>query len=285
MATLRSAHGCPWDLQQTPESLRPFLLEETYEALDAIDRGDFDALSGELGDVLFQCVFQAQLAVEAGRFDIADVVEGIRAKLVRRHPHVFRPSGRPLGPGRAATGRLASPDRVLEQWEAIKAREQAATGRPRRVLAGLPRTLPALLTAHEIGTRVAAVGFDWPRAADVLNKIEEEVGELRASCQKGEPPGRAAEELGDVLFSIVNLARKLGIEAESALRGANAKFSHRFAEVEALLESRGLSVHTASPAALEEAWAAVKTAAATPPAATPARARSSPSPRARRSRR
>src|SRR5215471_8035221 len=213
MATLRSPRGCPWDREQTPATLRPFLLEETYEALEAIDRGDFDDLRGELGDVVFQCVFQAQIAAEAGRFDIADVLNAITAKLIRRHPHVFTPEGRALSAARRR-GRVKTPDAVLEQWEQLKAKEQTDAGATRRLLSGVPRSLPALLRAHEIGTRVAAVGFDWARPADVLDKIDEEARELRAAL--ADEPGRAAEELGDVLFSIANLARQLHIEPESA---------------------------------------------------------------------
>src|SRR6187549_1002429 len=234
MATLRSPHGCPWDRKQTHASLRPFLLEETYEALDAIDRGDLAALAGELGDVLFQCVFHAQIAAEAGRFDLADAIDAIAAKLIRRHPHVFTPAGRPLPRGARRRGKVRTPTAVLEQWEQIKAREQTGDGRDARVLAGVPRSLPSLLRAHEIGTRVAAVGFDWPRTEDVVDKIEEEVRELVT-----ESPERASEELGDLLFSIANLARKLNLEPEGALRQANDKFTARFDAVEAHLQGLG----------------------------------------------
>lgn len=257
MDTLRSKRGCPWDREQTHETLRPFLLEETYEALDAIDRGAIDELGGELGDVLFQCVFHAQLGAEAGRFDIGDAVQSIIDKLIGRHPHVFTAAGRPLGA--SARGPVARTTKaVFEQWEALKAREQAARGVERRVLSGIPRALPALVRAHEIGTRVAAIGFDWPRATDVLDKIDEEIRELRAASLEGR--ARMQDELGDVLFSIANLARQLGLDPESALREANDKFTRRFATVEALVEARGSSVHQASLEELEAAWQTAKRA-------------------------
>jgi len=256
MDTLRSSHGCPWDREQTHESLRPFLLEETYEALEALDRGDLDRLPGELGDVLFQCVFHAQIAAEAGRFDFADALDAISAKLVRRHPHVFTPAGRPL-PRQRKSGRLATSGAVLQQWERLKAKEQDAAAVPKRVLGGVPRAMPALLRAYEIGTRVASVGFDWPRALDVVDKIEEEVRELREVA--GHDQARAAEEMGDLLFSVANLARKLGIEPEAALRAANDKFTRRFDSIEGALAVRGTTVHDVETAELESAWAAVKT--------------------------
>ena len=257
MDTLRSPSGCAWDREQTHRSLAPFLLEETYEALETIDRGDFDALAGELGDVLFQCVFQSQVAAEAGRFDIADAIGAITAKLIRRHPHVFTPAGRPLGSRTRKRGAVRTPAAVIQQWERLKAIEQADAGVQTRVLAGVPRALPALARAHEIGTRVASVGFDWSTPGDVVDKIDEEVAELREALT--ESPARAAEELGDLLFSIANLARKLDLEPESALRQANDKFSRRFDAVEATLEQQGRSVHDAAPDELERAWNRVKT--------------------------
>ncbi len=279
MATLRSKCGCPWDREQTHASLRPFLLEETYEALETLDQGDLDALPGELGDVMFQCVFHAQIAAEAGRFDMADALDAIAAKLIRRHPHVFTSSGRPLPRGRKGRQGLPStPSAVLTQWEQIKASEQHSAGAKNRLLSGVPRALPSLLRAYEIGTRVAAVGFDWPDTIGVVDKIDEEVRELREALTQN--PERAAEELGDLLFSIANLARKLKLEPESALRAANEKFSSRFAAVEADLERRGSSVHAATTEELEAAWQRVKRSS--PPKI--ARSRSARAPRARRSR-
>jgi MazG family protein len=256
METLRSPDGCPWDREQTHASLRPHLLEETYEAIEAIDRGDLDSLPAELGDVLFQCVFHAQIAAEDGRFDITDAVNAITQKLIRRHPHVFTPSGRPLARGARQKTTIRTATAVKEQWEVIKAREQARAGAATRVLKGVPGSLPALQRAHEIGRRVAAVGFDWARADDVVDKMDEEVRELRAAL--AESPRRAAEELGDFLFSLANLARKLGIEPESSLREANDKFTRRFDALEQWFERRNRSVHGATLEEMETAWAEVK---------------------------
>ncbi|HEY7475158.1 MAG TPA: nucleoside triphosphate pyrophosphohydrolase [Vicinamibacterales bacterium] len=256
MQTLRSPGGCPWDREQTHASLRPHLLEEAYEAIETIDRGDLDALRAELGDVLFQCVFHAQIAAEDRRFDIGDAVDAITQKLIRRHPHVFTPSGRPLSSKARRTSLIRTSTAVKEQWEVIKAREQASAGTARRVLKGVPRSLPALQRAHEIGRRVAAVGFDWAHASDVVDKMDEEVRELRAALS--ESPERAAEELGDFLFSVANLARKLGVEPESALRTANDKFTRRFDALEEWFERRGRSVHGASLEELEAGWSNIK---------------------------
>jgi MazG family protein len=257
MSTLRSPNGCPWDRKQTHQTLRPFLLEETYELLDALDRHDMKALPGEIGDLLFQCVFHAEIAAGAGRFDIVDSINAIADKLIRRHPHVFTRSGRPIGRGAQAKRKNAkTPAAVLTQWEAIKAGEQAGRGEKKRILAGVPRAMPALLRSHEISTRVAAVGFEWEKATDVIDKIDEEVRELREAL--AQEPHRAEEELGDLLFTISNLARKLGLEPESALRMANDKFTKRFNEVESRLERAGSSVHTADLDEMERAWAAVK---------------------------
>src|SRR6476619_698286 len=168
MARLRGPSGCPWDREQTIESLRGFVLEETYEVLDAIDRGDHEALRGEIGDLLFEGVFLAQVEADAGRFSVADSLRAICEKLVRRHPHVFGPAG----------SHVRTANQVVEQWEQIKSREQKDAGERRSLLRGVPGTLPSLLRAHEIGTRVAAVGFDWSKTTDVVDKIEEEVAEL-----------------------------------------------------------------------------------------------------------
>jgi MazG family protein len=286
MAVLRSPGGCPWDLAQTHESLRPYLIEEAYEALEAIDQGDRAALCGELGDVLLQCVFHAQLASDSGQFTIAEVIDTLVDKLVRRHPHVFHPSGRRL-PIRAKARQAAStPAGVVDQWSRIKAGEQESAGAAPRVLAGIPRALPALLRAHKIGTRVASVGFDWPTAEGVLDKVAEEIAELRQALT--ESPARAAEEMGDLLFSVANLARALSIDPERALSSANDKFTRRFDSVEALLASQGQSVHHASPAQLDAAWHIVKQAeevSTTRSSTTPVRSKSTRGPLGRRSRR
>jgi MazG family protein len=246
MRRLRGPDGCPWDRQQSIHSLRGFVLEETYEVLDAIDNDDHEALRGEIGDLLFEGVFLAQIESDEGRFDIVDSLNAITEKLIRRHPHVF---GTAQGVNTAG--------KVVEQWEQIKAREQKDAGRRRALLSGVPKAMPALLRAHEIGTRVAAVGFDWARSEDVVDKIEEEVHELRGALTH-ETRERAEEEMGDLLFSIASLARKLGIEPESALRKANEKFTARFEALEHRFEQRGRSVHDATLDEMEEVWAAVK---------------------------
>jgi MazG family protein len=257
MDVLRSPSGCPWDREQTHQTLRAHLIEETYEALDAIDRGEINRLAGELGDVLFQCVFHAQIAAEAGEFELADAIRAITEKLIRRHPHVFTPTGRRLSARNRRRADITTPAAVKSQWERIKAREQSDAGAVQRVLSGVPGAMPALLRAHEIGRRVAAVGFEWPTAGEVVDKIDEEVRELREALE--ESPARAAEEFGDLLFSVANLGRKLGIEPESALRAANEKFTQRFARLERELEQRGRSVHDATLEEMEVAWTIIKT--------------------------
>lgn len=271
MQTLRAPGGCPWDRQQTLKSLRPFVLEETYEVLEAIDRGDMQALRGELGDFLFEAVFLAQIAADKGRFTIVDALDAINAKLVRRHPHVFgeqaAAAAMPGSPRRRATDRrtlkpsrstLKSAGKVLEQWEQIKAREQKQVGEPQSLLQGVPRTLPSLLRSHEISSRAAAVGFEWPTPADVVLKIEEEVRELREAIVNGDRR-HAAEEMGDLLFSIANLARKLGIEPESALREANEKFTRRFQALEEKFGEEHRPLSSATLEQMEEVWRTVKT--------------------------
>ena len=284
MAVLRSPHGCPWDVKQTHASLRPFLIEEAYEAVDAIDRGALDALPGELGDVLLQCVFHAQIAADAGTFDITDVVDAIASKLIRRHPHVFTAEGRALSPAARKRTGISSAQAVVDQWSQLKAREQTTSGAAARTLAGLPPALPALLRASRIGARVAAVGFDWPGTTDVLDKVDEEVRELRQAVT--ESHARAVDEFGDLLFSLANLARHLNIDPETALRHANDKFTRRFTALEADFDARGQHVQSATPAELDAAWTRVKEKEESGAAsATPAPTRSSRGPRARSSRR
>jgi MazG family protein len=246
MARLRGPGGCPWDHEQTLASLRPFVLEETYEVLDAIDRGDHDDLRGEIGDLIFEGVFLARIAEDEGHFTIADALRAVCEKLIRRHPHVFEQT-----PG------VETPRQVLEQWEQIKAREQKEAGRPQSLLAGLPAALPALLRAYEIGARVAAVGFDWAHATDVMDKVDEEVAELRRAVQR-EGAERIEEEVGDLLFAIANLARKLGVEPEAALRKASNKFTRRFGALEAALAARSRTVQQAGLAEMEAEWQRVK---------------------------
>jgi len=239
-ARLLGPRGCPWDREQTHLSLRPYLLEETYEALEALDAGDIAGLSEELGDLLLQVLMHSEMARQAGDFDFGDVTAGIASKLIRRHPHVF---------GDIA---VSGSDEVLRNWDAIKAQEKADGGSPARgLLDGVPPALPALATAQKIGHKAAKVGFDWPDLDGVWAKVYEELDELR----RAEPTGRA-EELGDLLFVVSRLASWLEVDAETALREANAKFRRRFAECERLAAGRGL--RELSAAQLDELWQRAK---------------------------
>jgi ATP diphosphatase len=257
MATLRSPEGCPWDREQTIDSLKPFVLEETYEVLEAIDRHDHAALCEELGDFVFEAVFVAQLESEAGHFHIADAVKSAADKLVRRHPHVFK-----RGEGEAS---LDTAGQVRTRWEEIKAEERGARGadgtstKPKSLLGGLAPTLPALLRAFHISTRAASVGFDWVAAGDVVDKMQEELDEIRAVVMEGAvDQERAEEEMGDLLFTIANLARKLGIEPETALRKANDKFTKRFTTLELSVAASGRAMKDMSLEQLEAEWRRVK---------------------------
>jgi MazG family protein len=264
-ARLRARGGCPWDRKQTHASLRPYLLEEAYEVLEAIDARDDDRLAGELGDLLLQVVFHAQLAREAGRFDAAEVIERVHAKMVRRHPHVF-------GAARARTA-----GEVLKNWEQLKAEERHREKRAGdgSLLAGLPVNLPALLEAYQLTRRAARIGFDWETIAGVLEKLEEETTELRrelrASLRK-KRRGRAApyhpvrgateeypgakleEEVGDLLFVAANIARFLGLDPEIALKKANRKFRARFREMERLATRQGKRLAEVPRGELETLW-------------------------------
>jgi ATP diphosphatase len=257
MRTLRAPGGCPWDREQTHASLRPFVLEETYEVLEAIDAGNTADLREELGDYLYEAVFLAQISEEAGHFSIGDAIDAIRDKLVRRHPHVF---ARHKDDEQITTGQ------VIERWETMKAREREAKGEAdkpaKTTLSGVPKTLPSLLRAYEISSRAAAVGFDWAKAGDVLDKIEEEVAEVRCEVESGATGhlSRAEEEMGDLLFAITNLSRKLGIEPEAALRRANEKFTKRFDAMERSFAERGQILSDVPLDAMEEEWQRVKAA-------------------------
>jgi MazG family protein len=255
MRALRAPDGCPWDREQTQASLRPFVLEETYEVLEAIESGSPAHLCEELGDFLFEAVFLAQIADERGEFTVADAIDAICDKLVRRHPHVFaREDGDPS----------LTPHQVIEKWEALKAREREAAGqpakKPKTTLSGVPKTLPSLLRAYEVSARAAAIGFDWAKAGDVLDKIEEEVAELRQEVESGATGdlSRAEEEMGDLLFAIANLSRKLGIEPEAALRRANDKFTSRFDAIEQAFAARSQSMCDATLEEMEAEWQRVK---------------------------
>jgi nucleoside triphosphate diphosphatase len=264
--------GCPWDREQTHDTLRPYLIEEAYEVLDALDAGDAEHIAEELGDLLLQVVFHAQLGAQAGRFDISDVIEHIRNKLVRRHPHVF-------GDVKAETAA-----QVLKNWEELKAEEKrAANGEKSRkggeskaaaqsALDGVPRTLPALLEGYQLSKKASKVGFDWRTAPEILDKLAEEAGELRRVLEAGDARGteqsggrrdtgpsvRREDELGDLLFVCVNLARFMGLDAEIALKKANLKFSRRFREMERLAAARGQQLAGLSSDKLEVLWAEAK---------------------------
>lgn len=257
MRTLRAPGGCRWDREQTHASLRPFVLEETYEVLEAIDAGNIEDLREELGDYLYEAVFLAQISEESGDFAIGDAIDEIRTKLVRRHPHVF---AKQTGDDGITSGQ------VIERWETMKAREREEKHTPhtpsRTTLSGVPKTLPSLLRAYEISARAAAVGFDWAKADDVLDKIEEEVAEVRREVESGATGhlSRAEEEMGDLLFAITNLSRKLGIEPEAALRRANEKFTRRFDAMERAFAARGQLLSDVTLDAMESEWQRVKAA-------------------------
>ena len=245
MARLRDpTTGCPWDQAQDFATIAPYTIEEAYEVADAIERGDMAALPDELGDLLFQVVYHARLAEEAGHFAFADVARTISDKMIRRHPHVF-------GDEAAREARFH-----LQAWETQKAMERQARDE-HGALAGVPVGLPALTRALKLSKRAARVGFDWPDAETVLAKLDEEVAELRAELPAA-TPARLADELGDMLFVIANLARKLDLDPESCLRGANDKFARRFAGVECKLAEAGKTPADATLEEMEAAWHAVK---------------------------
>jgi len=250
MRTLRSEHGCAWDRQQTVQTLRPFVLGETYELLDALDREDYAELKGELGDFLFEAVFLAQICEEEGRFSIADSIQAIADKLIRRHPHVFDADGKAS----------LTPREVKERWEDIKKQERSDAGEPdKTLLSGIPRAMPSLLRAYELATRAATVGFDWVKPEDVLDKIDEETRELREAVETlGPKSPEAEEELGDLLFAVANLARKLGVEPEAALRMANDKFQKRFDDVERQVTNTGQRMRDLTLEQLEAHWVIAK---------------------------
>lgn len=278
-ARLRAPQGCPWDREQTHDSLRTYLVEETYEVLDALDSGDPRKFADELGDLLLQIVFHSELAAEAGKFDIADVIERIYTKMVRRHPHVF-------GSVRADTSA-----EVLKNWEQLKSEERASEQRTNEqrpndaenaknkdaqtaakaakasILDAVPRSLPALLEAHQLTRRAANVGFDWPEVNGIFEKLTEEAGELKELLPPGESGSQVAKsprrgeiegEVGDLLFVGVNLARFLGFDAEIALKRANRKFAGRFREMERIAASRGEALSGLSAAELDSLWNEVK---------------------------
>lgn len=247
MAALRDpVSGCPWDLEQDFRSVAPYTLEEAYEVADAIERGDLNGLEEELGDLLLQVVFHARMASERGAFDFDDVARGICDKLVRRHPHVF--GGETIGSAAAQT----------VAWEQHKARERAGHGRSTGLLDDVPMALPALARALKLGRRAARAGFDWPDAAGVRRKLDEELDELDAAVGGGSPPKAVEAELGDVLLAVANYARHLGLDPETALRRSNDRFVKRFQHLEQRLAESGLSGEAAGPERLDGWWEEAK---------------------------
>lgn len=247
MNRLRDPGGCPWDREQTYATLRGYLIEECYEVVDALDRGDRPDLCEELGDLLFQIVFLSRLAQEEKAFDAGDVVAGIAAKMIRRHPHVF------------GDGQARDSAEVLVRWEEIKRREKTDAGLEEgaSVLSGIPTALPALVKAQRLGTKAARVGFDWKEDADVLAKVTEETEELKAAVASKDP-ARMREELGDALFTLAMVARRLGLDADEALAGANEKFTARFRRIEDALRQRGVPVEEAGLELLDQLWEEAK---------------------------
>jgi MazG family protein len=245
IARLRAPGGCPWDREQTHASLKPMTIEEAYEVLAAIDDGDDGELAGELGDLLLQVVFHAQIATDESRFTIDDVIARVHDKMVRRHPHVF-------GDDQAAT-----PGEVLRNWEAMKAAERAARGDKEKdasMLDSVLKSLPAVMEALQMTTKVARVGFDWPNLEAVAAKVDEELEELKTAADAQQ----AEEEVGDLLFAVVNLSRHLGIDPESALKAANRKFRRRFAHVESRLRESGRQPSDSTLPEMDALWEEAK---------------------------
>jgi ATP diphosphatase len=247
MRTLRNPEkGCPWDREQTFATIAPYTIEEAYEVADAIQKGDFDALRDELGDLLFQVVFHAQMAAEQGKFDFAAVVEAICDKMERRHPHIF------------GSASIESAAAQTQAWEAHKKRERDESGA--NVLDGVPVALPALTRATKLGKRTAQVGFDWPSVDGALDKLDEEIGELRRAVNEQHQHAQIEDEIGDVLFCVTNVCRHLRVDPEEALRRANAKFERRFGFVEQALRAQGRRPEDATLDEMETLWQAGKNA-------------------------
>jgi ATP diphosphatase len=242
--------GCPWDLGQSFRTIVPHTIEEAYEVAEAIEQDDMESLKGELGDLLFQTVFYAQMAREAGTFTMADVIEALNEKMVKRHPHVF------------GDLEIADAAEQTHAWERQKAEERAAAaaakGQHPSALDGVTGALPALTRAVKLQNRAARVGFDWPEPVQVLDKIAEEVAEIRTALEEKASKDSVAEEIGDLLFAVVNLARHLAVDSETALRAANRKFERRFRKVEALLAAAGKEPTGSTLAEMEEAWQRAK---------------------------
>ena len=258
MARLRGPDGCPWDREQSFSTIRKYTLEEVYEVFDAIEREDWEELKGELGDLLLQVLFYAQMADEPGHFSIADVLETLNRKLVRRHPHVFGDEAAAAAGNRAGGMETEGIDsrQVLRNWEEIKRHEKKLAGTGEEgLLDAVPRSMPALAEAAKLGSKAAKVGFDWPEVSGLLSKVREETAEIEAELEADPEKARVAEELGDLLFTVVNLARHLKVDPEMALRDANAKFRRRFAAME---ETSGEPLEDLSLEQLEALWAEAK---------------------------
>jgi MazG family protein len=258
MARLRGPGGCPWDREQSFDSIRKYTLEETYEVLDAIERRDWANLTEELGDLLLQVLFYAQMASDDGRFSIADVLETLNRKLIRRHPHVFGEAASAAAGNEAVVDVAVegSASRVLANWDAIKNAEKKGSVGPVSLLDGVQRAQPALLEAAKLGSKAAKVGFDWPEWRGLLAKVEEETAELVEAVDSGVGQGEIESELGDLLFTVVNLGRHLGVDGEMALRGTNARFRKRFGWME---RAAGRPLAELSAAELEALWRGAKT--------------------------
>ena len=245
MTRLRGPNGCPWDREQTLQTLKPFIVEESYEVIDAIDRDDRRALAEELGDFLLQAVFVAEITRAEGSFDIYDAITVLHDKLVRRHPHVF------------GDVEAKNADQVLVNWEKLKNEERKAENKS--VLAGVPQSLPALLKASRLTEKAARVGFDWRRTEEVFEKIDEEIGELREAVASGKPED-IHDELGDLLFTIANIARKLEVNAEEALQSANRKFTRRFTTMEQKVRDTGRNLDQLTLEQMDALWDEAKAA-------------------------
>ncbi len=249
MARLRAPDGCPWDHQQTFDSIAPYTIEEAYEVADAIARNDMPDLKDELGDLLFQTVYHAQMAQEIGAFNFSDVVEAICTKMISRHPHVF------------GNAEIANAEAQTVAWDEYKARERAAKpgGDTRKgLLDEVPLNLPALTRAVKLQSRAAKAGFDWPEIAPVIEKVREEIGELEVEISSGASAARLGDELGDILFATVNIARHLKLDPETALRAASQKFERRFAYIEQRLAETGKQPSGCTLAELDALWDAAK---------------------------
>ena len=240
MAKLRGSDGCPWDRKQTTESLKPFLVEECYEVIDALDEGSPDKVKEELGDLLFQIIFHARIAEEQGQFSMYDVIAANIEKMTRRHPHVF------------GDAKLSTDKEVLSNWEEIKKKEKGYEDR-KSILEGIPRHLPSLLRAHSIQERAARVGFDWSRLDDALPKLDEEIAEFKESLKKEDAAG-IEEELGDIFFMLVNISRFLGVNPEDALRKTISKFIQRFRYIEEHAADAGRSLNDMTLDEMEALW-------------------------------